>query len=213
MGRGFIVGVCIVPSIRTAKAHSDFDSAGVSQWLTKPNHVEAFRLAVTRQGVAPLLPVNQQAALAKEILDYVAMLNNGRKFGKEVELTPELIRQQVVARLIDAKRFWYHENRRATEEARRRDPVIKAQGLRDDFRRALGKLLNSGEAIAKLATGVEKDKVGWVFGDRQFCHFVEIAKDVIDRVDQVVNHPGSQTATPGGSRPAGSRATIRPRAR
>jgi hypothetical protein len=57
---------------------SDFDHDGVAKHIRNPVLIEVFRECVTGQGITPYLGVDQQAELARQIVDDHAALNRQR---------------------------------------------------------------------------------------------------------------------------------------
>ena len=102
------------------KSTPTFDLEGVSKHLKNTSHRAAFRKAVESAAVRPVLPVENQAALAKEIV-------NKAKGGNQ-ELTGEFIKTMIGIMVGDAKFKATHATKKQLEEA------FKTR-VRDDFAR------------------------------------------------------------------------------
>src|SRR5262249_18682174 len=130
-----------------------FDYEGVSQFLTSASHIDTFRAMATRPGVQDILPMEQQAALARDIVERARLLSaedlgnthKGRNF-----LTSEFIKGRFGQLLASAQRTATEENRRQTENEMYFDRLLKAHVLQERFARSAYSLASACRQLNAL---------------------------------------------------------------
>jgi hypothetical protein len=82
-----------------------FDFEGVAKHLKNASQIDHFREMVTGEGIRPYLAVNRQAALAKQLVAQLAVINKEReRDGKpKMDLSARFIRENVESLVLDVK--------------------------------------------------------------------------------------------------------------
>jgi hypothetical protein len=110
-----------------------FDFKGVARHFKNPHQLEVFRKCVTGKGIAPYLPVKNQAALAKHLVQMAE--DQGR------ELTGAFIKESVANAILEARetarRLQEEEKARLAQQAR----DDKARRYQEDFARGCRTLI------------------------------------------------------------------------
>jgi DNA repair exonuclease SbcCD ATPase subunit len=102
-----------------------FDFEGVARHMTNAHHIDVFREAVTGKGLRDYLPVNRQAALAKELVRLARE--------RDRELTGGFIRENIMGLVLHAKvteRQWSREDKEAQHDFVRGCDLMQANGLK-----------------------------------------------------------------------------------
>lgn len=111
-----------------------FDLGGVQRHLKTPSHVECFRKLVTGPLLKSILPIEQQAPLAK------AIVASAKDSG--FELTNKFIHDEAINAVVEFKQFVKAEDRKALKSA---GVIEKAKRLQHHFARNIKGAL--GDAI------------------------------------------------------------------
>src|SRR5262245_7065341 len=132
---------------KASKREETFDFAGVAKYFKTPSHVDVFRKLATSEGVRPYLPVNQQAALAREIV----ALADGK------ELSGRFIRENFMEMVKGVKQADRKLNAKEKADLAAKDWSAKARVYQGDMgRNARGFLA----AAASLAAHCKKRPKG-----------------------------------------------------
>jgi hypothetical protein len=146
-------------SMQAKKQARRFDFEGVAQHLKNAHQVDVFRRTVLGKALENRLPVEQQAALAKEIVDDVEagkrraarLRAEGHEDVQEPELTGARVRDFILGKYGLAMDAWRREDREAEERARRAAPVRQVEAYQADFVRYAALLVDAAIHIATLA--------------------------------------------------------------
>lgn len=158
-------------SSKAAARPVTFDFEGVAKHLKNTTQINAFRDVATGQGVAPYLPVSQQAALARDLVA------KAREQGREV--SGAYIRENTMALVLAARATV----RQLDEEEKRRgqetDLRLRFQQYEDDFMRGMRGLNNAG--LKMLETMQANPKFNFQLSPN-FKETITSAKNIIDRL-------------------------------
>jgi hypothetical protein len=158
------------PTGKRAERKATFDFEGVAKHLKNAHQIDAFRQCVTGQGVAPSLPVANQAALA----EHLVKLATSRK----KELSAAFIRENVITLALNVKGEQRELDKEEREKLYRRDLTAKAKQYLHDFARSCNGMASYGEKIADLLKTWPKGLAFPITGE--FRSSLESAKRVID---------------------------------
>jgi hypothetical protein len=152
-----------------------FDFEGVAKHLKNAHQIDVFRQVVTGDGIAPYLPVRNQAALAA---DLVALA----KAGGKSELTGSFIRDKVASMVFKVKT---DERRMTKEEKERIEREDAIQRFRNYQREASGGLRSFMTAGSKINDLLRRWPAGVPLPiSGEFRSAVESAKKVLDTLIQ-----------------------------
>jgi ParB-like chromosome segregation protein Spo0J len=150
-----------------AKAKVTFDFEGVSRHLKVSHHVNVFRDVVGGPGVAPYLPVKNQAALAAELVKRI-----GRR-----ELTGSVIRDTIFSLVQEVRQFGRFTSDQERREAEQRNIQLRMQNAQGDFARHLRGLIEHGNKILELYRAYPETDFQII---PQFREAVTGAKPIVD---------------------------------
>jgi len=128
------------------KAHKlpkTFDFEGVARHLKNAHQIDVFREQVTSNGIAELLPVDQQAALAERLVEAATRTNRGETSGA-------FIRSWITTELLQARSTFQTDLRHEQEQLAEQDKVYKAQRLQDDMVKYLRLFVFAGTKLHDL---------------------------------------------------------------
>jgi hypothetical protein len=126
-----------------AKKPVTFDLAGVGKHLKSENQIRVFRQIVeTNKSVQKYLPVENQAALAAELVKYAD------KVGKE--LSGDFIKQHISVLVMDAAQKQGRMNRKAREEMEAEDEHYQWDNLSYQFCHSVRSVNTYGERAVHL---------------------------------------------------------------
>lgn len=115
-----------------------FDFEGVSKHFRNPSHVDVFRKLATGEGVRPYLPVNQQAALAREL---VALAD-------DKELSARFIRENFMSMVMGVKQTERTLNAKEKADLAAKDWSAKARVYQEDMGRNARGFLAAAVSLA-----------------------------------------------------------------
>ncbi len=145
-----------------------FDFEGVAKHLKNPSHVDVFRKMVTGPGVKPYLPVNRQAALAKQLVNSI----------DANELSGRHIRENLMSMVMAVK----HTERKFSAEEKaeliRKDWSAKASVYQDDFARNARGLLAAAMLLSSHARNRPKGVT---------LHQTSEFRDAVRKVEKGIN--------------------------
>jgi hypothetical protein len=121
-----------------------FDLSGVSKHLLNAAHIETYRRLVTAKGIVPYLPVNQQARLAAELVQYA---KNHKP--RPIEMTSAFLRERVMEQLINVKITEKQINRDDQQRLMRQDWNMKSRLYQEEFARNARGMLSSALELIK----------------------------------------------------------------
>jgi ParB-like nuclease domain len=154
-----------------------FDYTGVVKYLQNDNQIKAFRDVVKTPAIRKVLPVENQAALAAELV------KKAREEDKR-NITAEFIRQHVVDTMLGAKL----EQRKATKEelkkAEQEDAQLRFYNLQHHFSRQVGGI--SGDAVKMLELMEKHREIKFVLNN-EFKRAVRSAYVTINKLAQKLN--------------------------
>lgn len=114
-----------------------FDFEGVARHLRNASHIDVFRQLATAEGVRPYLPVNQQAALAKKIVESVG------------ELHARSIRENFMSMLMDVKQTERRINTKEKAELIKENWSENARIYQEDMARHARNFLAVARSLAE----------------------------------------------------------------
>jgi len=123
---------------KASKHDETFDFAGVAKYLKTPSHVDVFRKLATGKGVTNYLPVNQQAALAREIVT----LADGK------ELSGRFIRENFMSMVMGVKQTERKLNAKEKADLAAKDWSAKARVYQGDMGRGARTFLAGAVSLA-----------------------------------------------------------------
>jgi hypothetical protein len=133
----------------------EFDFAGVAAAMKNESQVRAFRDIALSVGVKPYLAVDQQASVAKAIVDKLA--EDNKKYGSQKELTSAYIREWFYTSLFGIKKDERTDKRNQTKaELERLDRQSKAKRLQHEFARYANGLSKVGSEFSDLVRTAPK---------------------------------------------------------
>jgi hypothetical protein len=166
----------------TDKNQNRFDYVGVSKYLTTSRQIDEFRKSVTSPGIAPRLPVDQQAALAKQLVDDAAYLG--------AELSAEWIRNHISMYSYQASIFRYQASKEATRQARLADLRTDNHGSQHDFKVAVWRVYKAGQAVLRVIERFKKEKEEFfVYQDLEDA--LDCCRSTILELDRKLNRRGA----------------------
>jgi len=115
-----------------------FDFEGVAKYLKNSSHIDVFRQLATGEGVRPYLPVNQQAALAKALVDLAG----------DGELSARFIRENFMSLVMDVKHTERRFNAEEKADLLKKDWSAKARVYQDDMARNARGFLAAARSLA-----------------------------------------------------------------
>ena len=124
------------------KHDKTFDFEGVSQHLRNTHHIDVFRKIVLEKGVKPHLPVEDQAALAKYLIE------KARELGEE--LSGVWIREHIINLLLQGKGVARQESKQEHEKLLRQDRIHRAHSYQDECMRYLWSFAAAGHKLEQL---------------------------------------------------------------
>ena len=150
-----------------------FDFEGVAKHLRNAHQIDAFRDVVTGPGIAPYLPVKNQAKLAEQVV----RLAKDRPKG---ELSGVFIRDTVISLVLDVKQAEHKLS--ADEQERKRDESLqlRLKGFQDEFRRGCATLMTSAKKMTNLIQEWPEDQPIPV--SAEFRNALGHAKKMIDEL-------------------------------
>jgi colicin import membrane protein len=151
-----------------------FDFEGVAKHLKNENQVRVFREFCTGAGVTPYLAVNQQAALAKRLVELAGE--------RKAELSGAFIKNEAMALLLNVKTQQRELSKKEQVELARRNQELQARNLQEEFARNCRSLMSIGTRLADLEKKWPKDLAFPITGE--FRNAVRGAKKVIDTLNQ-----------------------------
>jgi ParB-like nuclease domain len=134
-----------------------FDLAGVGVHLTNASHLETFRKLVTSEQIAKFLLVEQQAALAKKLVELATASKADRHWRKKGdELTSDFIKREIDEMIATGPRFLQHlankaERKRAEEELKNSAWTKRWAAAEEEVRRFAQRAYSSTEKLATLS--------------------------------------------------------------
>jgi hypothetical protein len=173
------------PKVRAEKAAAakekaqTFDLQGVGQYLKTSLQIERFRESVTSPGIAPILPLEQQAPLAKEIADSCAKRTHR-------EISAQEVRDEIGWRVTEARWFKIREDKDAMRRARLADLQKDREEALNEFRLAIWRVEKGGREILDVIKRYRKEKQKF-FVDTQLIEAVMYTKQIIDRLEESIN--------------------------
>lgn len=130
--------------------HRVFDFEGVSKHLRNAHQIDVFRDVVTGPSVSPHLAVEQQASLAKHIVDLAKRHAKEDKVSLESKLTGEFVKANIMTlvhnSLVEAKR----ETEEIKEQMKRDDLTFKMKDSLRSFSGGCRKMQSQGLKISDL---------------------------------------------------------------
>jgi hypothetical protein len=126
-----------------APPEKTFDLEGVAKHLSNARHIDTFREIVTGVGMRPYLPVNKQAALAKQIVA-LALAGDG-------EISSRFIREWAMSMVMNVKVVERRLNAAERDEIERKDWGTKARRLQEDAARQAHRFLAAALKISDHA--------------------------------------------------------------
>jgi hypothetical protein len=172
------------------KGQNRFDFEGVSQYLKTPHQIDAFRKIVTSPGIAPRLPVDQQAPLAKELVRSAAYLGH--------ELSAQWIREQIsYVHLQDATIFRVQKDKEAMRQARLADLRTDSREAQREFTTSVWRLSRHGKGLLEVMDRFKKEKESFVVGwdlehalRHAYTYIVELCNRLSGRTKSVLRDYG-----------------------
>jgi hypothetical protein len=155
---------------KAAEREVTFDFEGVAKHLKNENQVRVFREFCTGQGVRPYLSVNQQAALAKRLVDLATE--------RDSELSGAFIKNEAMTLLLNAKTAQRELSRKERDDLARKNYELQARNLQEEFARQCRSIMSIGQKLAELEKKFPKDLAFPITGE--FRNAVSGAKKVID---------------------------------
>jgi ParB-like nuclease family protein len=116
-----------------------FDFEGVAKYLKNASHIDVFRQLATGEGAKPYLPVNQQAALAREL---VSLADGG-------ELSGRFIRENFMSLLMGAKQTERNLNANEKADLLKKDWNAKARVYQEEMARHARGFLAAALSLAE----------------------------------------------------------------
>lgn len=166
-----------------AKKHErTFDFEGVAQHLKNPHQVDVFRTCVTGPALREALPVDNQEALAEQLVKTAD--EQGR------ELTGAFIRQEISGLVLGARSDARHADNLRKEHLRQQDAQFRAQEAIDGFVRSVGAVKAAGyrltDILAKWPNGCPYPRLTQTFRDAiksaaEVVNQLAVAVDGVDR--------------------------------
>lgn len=152
-----------------------FDFEGVSKHLGNAHQIDVFREVVTGQGIAPYLPVANQAALANHVVDLA------KKRGKE--LSGVFIRENVASLILEPKRFERELSKEEKRSLLEKDLGARSKQYQHDFAGYMRSAI--GVAVRLMKLQEECLKEGVVFPTLpEFPRIVEDGKKLFDSLNE-----------------------------
>jgi ParB-like nuclease domain len=150
-----------------------FDFEGVARHLKNAHQIDAFRDVVTGPGIAPYLPVENQAKLAEQVV----RLAKDRPKG---ELSGVFIRETVISLVLDVKQA--ERKLSAAEQERKKEESLRLrlQGFQDEFRGGCRTLMTSAKKMTNLIQEWPEDQPIPV--SAEFLNTLGQAKKMIDEL-------------------------------
>lgn len=160
---------------KAAEREVTFDFEGVAKHLKNAHQIDVFRDAVTGPGIKPHLPVKNQAALARRVVE----LADSR--GKS-ELSGAFIRENVTTLLLEAKTAQRQASKEELERLHQQDLIARARHHMDEFARSCHGVITAGRKLADDARGWPKGLPFPVTGE--FRKGLKTVKVIIDELDR-----------------------------
>ena len=156
-----------------------FDKKGVNKWIKRADHQETFRKMVTDEEVRKFLPVNQQAALAKALVEAADFTPKDGSDLPRGELTSRYIRERILQMLKEIKRKQKDLNAQEELELLKKDLRKRAELVQQDIDRHTRSI---GGSMVKLTNLMKEwDKRKDELGDFPFFPYTI---HVVDRLEQ-----------------------------
>lgn len=173
---------------KSAEKEVTFDFKGVASQLKNDNQLRTFRDLVTGKGIAPYLPVDGQAALAKEVVR-LAKKKAVDKYGKdgaaEDVLSSTFIREQIINLVLNAK----HQERKAESAAdkKKREQAglaMQAKEYQTLFCQQVRGMMSAGVKLQEFVRGWPKGIPFPITAEMRST--LSSAKSVIDNLNKVI---------------------------
>ncbi len=153
-----------------------FDLEGVSVILKNPHQLDVFRKQVTGPGIAPYLPVENQAGLAKQLVDLAAE--------QDRELSGAFIRENLATLVMQVKHTKRTLDKEESKQLLQQSLQRKMDSYQDDFSRNCRGMAASGNRIVELLKEWPKDLPFAI--STEFRNALKIAKTVIDILNEKI---------------------------
>ena len=152
-----------------------FDFEGVVKQLKNAHQIDVFRQVVTGTGIAPYLPVANQAKLAGEIVRLAKQREKG-------ELTGAFIRENVISLVLGARATEHQHNRKKKKGLSGKISSSALANYLREFANHVSMMDGTGRKILKLQEQWPKE-LAFPITDR-FRRAVKRAKEVIDQLNE-----------------------------
>lgn len=149
-----------------------FDFAGVAKHIKNPHQIDVFRKQVTGPGIAPYLPVANQASLAQSLVD--------KAKEDDRELTGAFIKENLITLVLGVKNDERKDKEEERERLRRHDLVERAKHHQRDFGRQCRGMAACVVKLNELWEEWPKDLVFPVLSE--FRRAFETAKEAFDSI-------------------------------
>lgn len=151
-----------------------FDFEGVARHMNNAHQIDVFRQVVTGQGVAPYLPVANQAALAGHLTKLAA--DRGK------EMTGAFIKENVVALILDPKRFERELDQEAKRKLVENDLSARVRQHQDEFASAFRSMATAAVKLNALHKQWPKDRPFPLLG--AFTRAIQDGKRIFDELNE-----------------------------
>ena len=126
----------------SSKQTPTFDFEGVAKHLKNENQIRVFREVCERESMKKYLPVNKQAALAKELV------RKAKATGEEISGT--YLKDNMVSMMMDAAQAQGQLDKEARESLEKQDARIKWTNTSHHFARQVGGISKDGRILLKM---------------------------------------------------------------
>lgn len=162
-------------SERANKEEITFDLSGVSKYLTNAYQVKVFRQCVTAKGIRPHLKVNNQAKLAKHLVELA------KEMGKE-DISASFIRENIVSMVLGIKNVERTITKSEQDVLMKEDVILKAKNYQHDFVRGFKLMFSAGTKLNSLLKKWPKGLPFPITGE--FRKALADVKTIVDQLTQ-----------------------------
>jgi hypothetical protein len=165
-----------------------FDFEGVAKHLRNAHQIDVFRDVVTSEGIAPYLPVENQAELAGHLVDLVeqrrklAEAAGNKQKASKVELTGAFIRENVATLVAEPKRFERELDQESKRKLLENDMAARAKQHQADFAAGYRIMAKAAAELAAIHKRWPKDRPFPLIG--QFTRAIQDGKRVFDELNE-----------------------------
>jgi flagellar biosynthesis GTPase FlhF len=148
-----------------------FDFVGVSRWMSNPSHIDTFRTMVLGDGLRLSLARDQQAALAKALVEEASM--GGAEF------TVAYIREHITAMVLSRNTEQNRITRAERQRLLRADWDTKVRDWQRQFSRQCRGMLSAAVKLEELNQDRHRPRGVTLLTTEEFRNAVEAAKRAI----------------------------------